>query len=385
MISKEKKKRIVIISPAYPYRGGQALLESHLYQTLTDLGYTCYTISYKLLYPALLFPGTTQYDNSKKVHCDHIDRIWRIINSINPLSWVRAARKTKQIDPHAVVVIWWMPFFGPALGTISYLVKKWTKSQVVFLIENYISHEERWFDKIFTQLTLRLADHFICESEYIFKKLSQGFPHIPIYRTTLPVYDWYDFKQFDKQQAKDFLGIKTRNVVLFFGYIRAYKGLDILIKAFNRLLAVYPDTTLLIVGECYEDKQQYMNLLAAEDLMHKTIFVNRYIANEDVEPYYKAADLVCLPYKSATQSGIVMMSYGFKRPVVTTNVGGLPELVQEGQTGVIVPAGQIEKIADGMIKVLNLQSSVNFEKNIEDFTKELGHKNIEQFFSAITT
>lgn len=378
------QKRIVIVGPAYPYRGGQALVESHLFETLTTLGYDCHTISYKLLYPSIFFPGTTQYDESATHFKDHSARIARIINSVNPITWWRAARRVRAIRPHAVVVVWWMPFFGPALYTISWLARRWTGAPVVFLIENYISHERRWFDEVATRWTLGLADHFISQSGYITEKLGAAFPRTPVHRVTLPVFDCFDFKAFDRASARDHLAIRSKNVVLFFGYLRPYKGLDNLIRAFNRVLSSEPDTTLLIVGECYEDLRKYTDLITAERLDGRTMLVTKYVANEEVEPYYKAADVVCLPYNSATQSGIVMMAYGFRRPVVVTDVGGLPEFVQPGRTGVVVPPGDLDALAGGILEVLRGRERVDFEANVAAFTHELGHKNMERIFGEIT-
>jgi glycosyltransferase involved in cell wall biosynthesis len=382
--STARAKRVVIVGPAYPYRGGQALVESHVFETLTNLGYDCYTVSYRLLYPSILFPGTTQYDESGVHYNDHTERTFRIINSINPLSWFCAARTIKRLDPDAVLLVWWMPFFGPALSTIGRLVKRWTRARIVFLVDNYISHERRWFDAVSTSWTLRLGDHFIGQSEFITRRLSEVFPRTPVHRVTLPVFACFDLGAFDRASARARLGITTRNVVLFFGYIRPYKGLDQLIQAFPRVLEARPDTTLLIVGECYEDLQRYEDMIAAEGIAGKTIFVSKYVANEEIEPYFKASDMVCLPYRSATQSGIVMLAYGFRRPVVTTDVGGLPESVRAGKTGIVVPPGDVAALAGGVVEVLDLEGRVDFEANIDEFTHELGHRNMERIFAEIT-
>ncbi len=378
------KKRIVIVGPAYPYRGGQALVETHLFQLLSRIGYDCYTVSYKLLYPSILFPGTTQFDESGRIHFDHSDRIYRVINSVNPITWVRAAKTIEAIEPRVVVFVWWMPFFGPALGTIARSVKKRTGAKVVFLVENYVSHERRWFDNFATRKTLQYADQFISESEYVTGRIREGFPRTPIEKVTLPVYDCYDYKQFDKPGARRELGITTRNVVLFFGYIRPYKGLDNLVRAFGRVLAAHPDTTLLIVGECYQDRRIYDDLIKEQGIEGRTLFVCRYVANEEIEPYFKAADVVCLPYHTASQSGIVMMAYGFRRPVVTTNVGGLPEFVREGETGLMVPPGDPDALARGINEVLDSLGDVDYKANIGAFTETLGYKKLETLFDRLT-
>jgi glycosyltransferase involved in cell wall biosynthesis len=298
---------------------------------------------------------------------------------------VQAARKIRRLEPRVVVIVWWMPFFGPALGTIARLVKKWTRAKILFLIENYLSHEQRWFDHFVTKKTLRYADQFISQSNYVTGRIQEDFPQTAVEEVTLPVFDCFDFKRFDKLGARAELGIESKNVVLFFGYIRPYKGLDNLINAFNGVLAAHPDTTLLIVGECYEDKRKYDDLLRQQKIESRTMFVSKYVAYEEVEPYFKAADLVCLPYNSATQSGIVMMAYGFRRPVVATDIGGLPEFVRDRETGLTVAARDTNALAKGINEILDSLEKTDFEANIAAFTDALGYKKLEASFDELTS
>src|SRR5688572_1939249 len=164
-------KRIVLVGPAYPYRGGQALVEAYVFNTLTQMGYDCHTVSYSLLYPSILFPGTTQFDDSKLIPFEHTSRIRRLINSVNPLTWYKAAREITKLNPDGVIFVWWMPFFGPALGTIARLLKK--KTKIIFLVENYVSHEKRWFDRFYTKKTLKHAHAFISESGYVTSQVTK--------------------------------------------------------------------------------------------------------------------------------------------------------------------------------------------------------------------
>lgn len=376
------KKKIVIISPAYPFRGGQALVEAHMYDVLTKLGYDCTTITFTLLYPKIFFPGKTQLDNSTQTFFSHEDKILRVINSINPFSWIKAARKIKSIEPSLVIFVWWMPFFGPAYSTIALLLKKLTNSKVAFLVENYISHENRWFDKVVSKLTLNMADAFICQSNFVKDQLSKNHKK-PTFKTTLSVYDCYNNDTFTKQTAKNKLGISTEKVVLFFGLIRKYKGLDKLIEGFNLIKQKHKDTTLLIVGECYEDINFYKNIIQKQGIENNTILVDEFIDNENIEPYFKAADVVCLPYNSASQSGILMMAYGFYRPVVVNNVGGLPELVVKGKTGEVIENNTPESIASGVSKVLSEINNIDYETNIKNLNKNLGYSNIEDILKEI--
>lgn len=377
-------KKIVIIGPAYPYRGGQALVEAHLFSLLTQLGYDCLTLSYSLLYPAIFFPGSTQYDRSDKVYYEHSNKILRLINSINPFSWLRTAAKLLKIKPDVVVIVWWMPFFGPALSTIAYLAKKFGGIKVVFLIENYLSHEQRWFNKLFAHMALNLGDAFIAQSKFMAKRIAEDYPAKEIFVTTLPVFDCFNNKLFSKESARKHLGITTKNVVLFFGYIRPYKGLEGLLRAFGEVVVTHPDTTLLIVGESYEKWEKYQAIIEEVGIEQHCKIVLQYVANEEVEPYYKAADLTCLPYDSASQSGIVMVSYAFGRPVVVTDVGGLPEFVRPEKTGMVVQPGNVRELAMGINQVLNLNTTEDFEQNIADLNRELGYSNLKKVFQNIT-
>lgn len=376
------KKKVVIVGPAYPYRGGQALVEAYLHSSLTNLEYDVQTISYKLLYPSIFFPGTTQFEQSEFIPFEHNDKIERRLNSINPFNWLKTAKHINSLKPDILIIVWWMPFFGPALSTIARSVKKKSKSKIVFLIENYVSHEKRWFDKFMTKYTLKYADHFIAQSKYTGKQVVPDFPNAKVHQTTLSVFDCYDFHQYDKPSAREFLNIKESKVILFFGLIRQYKGLDKLIVAFKKVLQEVSDIRLMIVGEAYDKIEKYTDLIKSEDLDSQITLVNQYIPNEKIEPYYKAADFVCLPYNSATQSGIVMMAYGFRRPVIVTDVGGLPELVIENETGFVLENNEPALLANGIIKAYD-SDSVDFESNIENYVHQLGYVNMKAIFDEV--
>lgn len=377
------KKKIVIVGPAYPYRGGQALVEAHLFDTLTQAGYECHTVSFTLLYPKIFFPGTTQFDESKKTFFSHQDKIYRIINSINPFTWFKAIKKIRSINPDNVIFVWWMPFFGPAYGTIAHFLKKRTNAKITFLVENYISHENRWFDRFFSRVTLNYADYFIGQSDYVRSRISEVHKK-KIFKTTLSVFDCYDFNEYNKKTAREKLNINPNNkVVTFFGLIRRYKGLDKLIQSFKMIEKKHPDLTLLIVGECYEDISYYEDIIKEMGIEDKTILVNKFIANENIEPYFKASDMVVLPYNSATQSGILMMAYGLKVPVVANNVGGLPELIVEGKTGTVIPNNTPEAIAEGVDRLFQYGEKENFEENIKDINSSLGYINLKGIMEEI--
>lgn len=377
------ERKIIIVGPAYPYRGGQALVEAYLYKTLTELGYQCHTVSFTLLYPSMFFPGTTQFEESGFIAFPHTQKITRIINSINPITWIKAARYILRLKPHAVVFIWWMPFFGPAYYIISKILKWFGNTRIVFLMENFVSHEKRFFDRISAKITLKNAQYFICQSNFVKKQLTEVYNHKPVFETTLSIYDCYDLNKYNTHTAREHLGIRTKYVVLFFGLIRAYKGLDKLLEAFPQIENKLQDVTLLVAGENYESFDKYNELIEKSGVKERIQLHIKYIPNENIEPYFKAADVVCLPYYSATQSGIVMMAYGFRKPVVVTNTGGLKELVDEDRTGIVIENNNANLIANAVTKIIENRQGINFSKNIDDKVSSLGYKNLERIFEAI--
>jgi len=374
-------KQVVIVGPAYPYRGGQALDEAHIYNTLTQAGYHVETVSFKLLYPSILFPGTTQYDKSSEPFFPHTEKIHRLLNSVNPLSWYKGYQKIKALNADLVLFIWWMPFFGPCFGSIAKWLRKNTKSKVVFLVENFVSHERRWFDLLFTKWTLKKAHAFMTLSGHIKERVQEHFPSKKIEATTLPIYDFYDFGKLSKAQSLKKLKLDGKKVILFFGLIRKYKGLDQLIRTMPLLLLEEPNIHLLAVGECYDQLDAYTSIVEELNLKEHVSIVDKFVPNEQVELYFKPAELVCLPYYHGTQSGILMMAYGFKKPVVVTDVGGIGELVAEQKTGIIVPNNEPEVLAKGIMNILNSQEK--FSEHIEQLASTLGHKDFATIISEL--
>lgn len=374
------KKKIVIVGPAYPYRGGQATVEASIFKLLTESDFDVNTVTFKSLYPNFLFPGKTQYDESANPFYPHTEKIHRVINSINPITWYKAYKKIKSFNADMAIFVWWMPFFGPCYGTIVRLLQNFTKTKIVFVVENFVSHERRWFDKFFTNWTLKKADRFISFSQHINKLVTENFPSKKITTTTLPPFNHFDLHKYDKQSARQKLNITHENVILYFGLIRKYKGLDQLIRAMKIMETTNPDTMLLAVGECYEDITFYEKLIAEHQLENRIQLVNKFIPNEEVEPYFKAADVVCLPYYSGTQSGILMMAYGFGKPVVITDVGGIAELVND-KTGKVLADNEPQKIVDGTLAVIN-NTTENYPANIENIAQALGYKSFENIIES---
>jgi glycosyltransferase involved in cell wall biosynthesis len=376
------KKKIILVGPAYPYRGGNALFVAHLYEALSK-SFDIEVINFTRLYPQLLFPGTRQEDVSKVPIKAHPST--RLIDSINPLTWFKTANYISRQNPDLVAFIWYQPFFGFSIGTIARLIRKKFKGRILFITENIISHESMFYDRILTRYALRSADKFLVLSDVVEKGIKTLYPDKKVFRSTLPIYDCYGFDQgLSKSDARKKLGIaENKKVLLFFGYIRAYKGLMNLIEAMPYLLKEDENYFLLIVGEFYESKEKYFERIKELNIGKNVLVIDEFVPNEEVGLYYSAADLVVLPYNSATQSGILNIAYGFKKPVVVTNVGGLPELVEDGKTGFIVEPHNPLALAEGIKKYFSASNIEEFPRNIETFIQNNSFTSIERVFKDI--
>ena len=378
-------KKIAIIGPNYPYRGGNSLFIGHLCIALQEK-FELLIINYSLLYPEILFPGKTQYDKSNEV-MDGIRQLktQRILNSINPISWYNTAKKIKEFNPDLVVVDWWQPFFGPChFGVLSLLGSSY-KDRILFITENVISHESRFIDKILTKIGLAKASKFLVLSNKVQDDIKSLFPTKSIFKSELPIYDCYDNnKSLNKSELRSKFGFNNSDkVLLFFGYIRHYKGLDILIESLEILRSEDKSYKLLVAGESYENEKIYLDLISDYKLESAVHMENKFISNEDVGAYFYASDVAVLPYRSATQSGILNMAYGFNKPVVITNVGGLAEFVVEDQTGVIVNESSPDSIANGIKKFFQLNQTIDFHKNIEVYISSNSFSKIVEVFEEI--
>ncbi len=375
----QKKKKIIIIGPAYPYRGGNSLFVSFVFDALNE-SFDVKIYNYKLLYPSLLFPGTTQFDNSnvqiKKAPNE------RIINSINPFNWIAAAVKLKNEKADLIVFDWWHPFFGLCHYTISTLIKKYYKKKILFITENVVSHEGSRVDRILTKLGLINSSYFMALSEVVEKELRTISKNKKIFRSELPVYDCY---QQDKLTStkKEFGFSENDKVILYFGYVRKYKGLDILLDAFPKILETFPGIKLLVVGEFYDSPDEYLNKIKSNKIKNDVILINKFIPNEEVGKYYSASDVVILPYRSATQSGILNVAYGFLKPVIVTKVGGLSEFVSEGKTGFVIDPNSTGAIVEGVKRFYSLRDKINFEQNITELASSNKFQNLPKLFEEI--
>ena len=376
------KKKIILIGPAYPYRGGNALFITHTFDSLKK-DFNVKIFNYKLLYPSFLFPGTTQFDKSKEQVFQVLSE--RIINSINPFNWIKTASLLKKENADLIVFDWWHPFFGFCHGIICFFIRKKYRNKILFITENVVSHEANFIDKFLTRMGLYFASKFLVLSGIVEKEVKQYSKGKKIYRSELPVYDCYrPIEEVSLTKTKVNLGFEENSLVLlFFGYVRKYKGLDILIEAFPKILSINSSARLLIVGEFYDDTKPYFELIKKLGIADKVKVINQFVPNEDVAKYYQVSDLVILPYRSATQSGILNVAYGFYKPVIVTNVGGLGEFVDEGKTGFVVKPDSPEAIAEGVNRFLNSKRKTDFAAYIQERTRKNSFNQLPEVFEKI--
>lgn len=332
--------KIVIIGPAYPLRGGLATFNQRLAKQFNDEGHECSIYSFSLQYPSFLFPGTTQYsDDQAPVEL----KIITAINSINPFNWIKIGNQLKEFRPDIIVVRYWLPFMGPALGTILRRVKKNRHTKIVAITDNIIPHEKRPGDIPFTKYFLKSCDAFITMSEKVMHDLRKFEKSKPAKQVLHPLYDNFG-SPVQKAEARRYLKIPEGSfILLFFGFIRRYKGLDLLLDAMAILKSVDPrpvtdltlTTYLLIAGEFYEDDKPYLEQIEKLGIKEALILKTNFIPDNEVKYYFSAADVVIQPYRNATQSGVTPLSYHFEKPMIVTHVGSLPDLVPHKQAGLV--------------------------------------------------
>ena len=372
---------ITLIGPAYPIRGGNALLIAHLYDSLAAT-HNVQVISFSRLYPQFLFPGVRQRDISTVAIKRH--PATPIIDCINPITWWKAARLAASMNPDMLVFTWWNPFFGILVRTIATIFKRRTGKPIVIIAENVISHEGRWIDVFLTKIALCTADRFLVLSKVVEGGVQKLFPATKVFRSSLPVYDCYQPPQkLTQQQAQQQLGLEHKCVMLFFGYIRQYKGLMNIIEALPLIRKQVTNAHLLIVGEFYDDPQPYLDRIKKLGVEDAVTMINEFVANEAVHLYFTAANVAVLPYNEATQSGILSIAYGFAKPVVITDVGGLAELVEDGKTGFIVPPHDHTRLADALIRYFHEHREQEFSRAIEVKRQQNSFQNIRTIFDEI--
>jgi glycosyltransferase involved in cell wall biosynthesis len=331
------KGKVIIIGPAHPLRGGLATFDQRLAKEFQEEGYDCTIYSFSLQYPSFLFPGTTQFTDEP---APPGIRIFSKINSINPLNWFLVGNELKKKKPDIIVVRFWLPFMGPALGSILRRVRKNGHTKIVAITDNVSPHEKRPGDLSFTKYFLGGCDAFITMSEKVMSDLRLLEKNKPALQVLHPLYDNFG-EPLPKKEARAFLirnGIplgQDDRILLFFGFIRKYKGLDLLLEAMADPGVKAAGIKLMVAGEFYEDEGSYRDLIAKLDLAASLILKTDFIPDREVRYYLCAADAVVQPYRNATQSGVTPLAYYFEKPMIVSNVAGLAALVPHEQSGLV--------------------------------------------------
>lgn len=325
--------RIAIVGPAYPFRGGIATHAEYVAHTLQQLGQEVRLYTFTVQYPRWLFPGKSQFWEGAPPFA--LER-YRIIHSLGPVSWLRTAQHIARWRPHVVLAKFWLPIMGVSLGSILHILRWFSPStyRIAFL-HNFLPHERRWGDVFFTRYFVSAVQAGIALSEAVAVEW-QRFTARPLLTLFHPAYLHYG-RPLSKTEAAAALNLSPAyRYLLFFGLIRPYKGLDTLLEAWrDERLQAFPNVRLLIAGECYENFEKYHFLLSLPELKERVIWHEGFVPDERVRYYFSIAEAVILPYRSASQSGVVQIAYHFGRPVIATRVGGLPEVVEDGLSGIL--------------------------------------------------
>lgn len=334
--------RIGLLGPAHPLRGGIAQYLALLAGELSQEHIVHY-LSLIRQYPSFLFPGQSQEDPSDSPLVVPNERV---LDPMNPLTWSQAARRARELQLDALVYKWWIPFFGPAYAPVLAGAKK-GGAVTIMIADNLVPHEKRPFDQGLTRLVTDRTDGYLVMSKAVEQDVARLLPGAPVRRVPHPVYAQYGAAGRSRDEARARAGL-TGDVLLFFGFVRRYKGLDVLIEAMPRVRAKR-DVTLVVAGEFYEPVAPLRARIAELALDDCVRVLDRYVADEEVGDLVAAADAVVLPYRSATQSGVVLVAYAGGCPVISTAVGGLPEVVEEGVTGHLVPPEDPAALADAIL------------------------------------
>jgi len=351
------KRKVIIIGPAFPFRGGIANFNNALAQEYYDRGDQVTLYSFTLQYPGFLFPGTTQYESGDAPKNLNIKTL---INSVNPFNWINVARKINAEKPDYVVVRYWLPFMAPCLGTIARLLNK--KIKILAITDNVIPHEKRIGDTLLTRYFVKSCDAFLSLSASVLDDLSKFtnttykkfIPH--------PIYNVFGDK-IPKAKALENLGLNSEDKhLLFFGFVRKYKGLDLMLKAMGDSRIKAMGIKLIIAGEFYDDKTEYTDMITNLGIEDKIIMKSDFIPAEKVKNYFCAADMITQTYRTATQSGVTQIAYSFDRPMLVTDVGGLAEIVPNNKVGYVTSQNPTE-IADAIIDFYTNNKEEYFSDN----------------------
>tara|TARA_E500000331_G_C17271639_1_gene719503 strand:- start:919 stop:2052 length:1134 start_codon:yes stop_codon:yes gene_type:complete len=324
--------KVTILSTAFPYRGGIAVFTERLARAFLNDNDDVNIRTFSLQYPNFLFPGKSQYSTADKP--DDL-QISQEVNSINPFNWIKIGRKIKKQKPEILILKYWIPFMAPCLGTIARIVRSNKHTKVICVIDNLIPHEKRIGDQLLNSYFVKSVDGFVAMSESVFNDLDKFDKTKKKILGVHPLYDNFG-TAISKSKAINCLRLDNNyKYMLFFGIIRKYKGLDILLEAFADKRLQHQNLKLIVAGEFYEDYKPYEDIIKKHNLQDSVILHTHFIPDDKVVNYFCASDIIVQPYKNATQSGVTQIAYHFEKPMLVTNVGGLKEIVPHNKVGYV--------------------------------------------------
>lgn len=379
-----EKKKIFILGPAYPLRGGLATFDELLCRSLNAAGHDARIISFSLQYPGFLFPGTTQFSDGPAPEGITIETR---INSVNPFNWINVGNYIRREKPDFILIRYWLPFMGPSLGTIARRAKKNKHTKVIAIVDNAIPHEKRIGDKQFSSYFLKSCDGYLTMSHKVMEDLAQFTNSDKKVFTEHPLYSSFGEKE-EKALAKKHLNLnENENHLLFFGFIRRYKGLDLLLEAMADERVKKSGIKLIVAGEFYEDRNYYDEIIERLQLKDSVLLHTDFIPDNEVRWYFSACDLVTQTYHNATQSGVTKVAIQFEKPSLVTDVGGLGEIILHGKSGYVV-APDKKSIADSILDFYeNKRESAFVNATIEEKKKygwDVMVGNVEELYKSIS-
>lgn len=356
-----EKRKIVIIGSAYPLRGGLSAYNERLARAYLQSGDEVIIYTFSLQYPGFLFPGKTQYSTDPS---PTVLKIQVKINSINPLNWISVGLEIKRLKPDLVIIKFWIPFMAPCLGTIARIIRKNKHSKIISIIDNIIPHEKRPGDRWLGKYWVKSVDGFVVMSKSVLDDLDTFNMRKPKVFCPHPLYDHFGDSQSKALARKALVLDEHGKYILFFGFIRDYKGLDLLLNAMAEERIKNLKIKLLVAGEFYTNSKHYFDIIREKNLEECVIMSNDFIPDSDVAKYFSACDIVVQPYKNATQSGVTQIAFHFNKPMITTNVGGLAEIVPDGKVGYVINPDSRE-IADAIEKYYKESKESEFSANVK--------------------
>lgn len=353
--------RILILGTAWPYRGGLAAMNERLARQLMEEGHEVLIYNFTLQYPGFLFPGKSQYTGEA---APEGIKMVRKVNSVNPFNWLKVGIELKKMKPDLILVRFWIPFIGPSLGTICRIARRNRHTRVICIADNMIPHEKRPGDYLLTKYFTGGVDGYIAMSHEVYNDVGKLVSRPERRFTPHPVYDHYG-KMISREEALSALKLDPDDrYLLFFGFIRDYKGLDLLLEAMADPRLRERRLRLIVAGEFYADEEKYLNIIREFNLQDKVILHTEYIPNEEINRYFCVADLVVQPYKTATQSGVTQIGYHFNKAMLVTDVGGLGEIIADRKSGYVVRP-EASAIADAIVDFYDKERQMAFEAEAE--------------------